>query len=99
MDEKPAFDPSQPFQPAAADKPIFDPSKPFDAAPAAAKTEQAPLSAADVAKGAVTNIPSSAMEFGRNIVQPFIHPIDTVTGLKNIGQGVLEKTGLMEGDE
>lgn len=32
-DDKPAFDPSKPFDvPAAADKPAFDPSKPFEAA-------------------------------------------------------------------
>lgn len=37
--DKPAFDPSQPFQ--VADKPAFDPSKPFEAAPSVGVTEDA----------------------------------------------------------
>lgn len=53
----------------------------------------------DVAISAVEHIPSSAWEAGKNIVQPILHPIDTATSIKNIGQGVLEKTGAMSGDE
>jgi hypothetical protein len=48
---------------------------------------------------AMRNIPHSAAEFARNTVQPIIHPIDTAVGLKNLGLGVLEKAGIVSGDE
>lgn len=37
----------------------------------------------------------SAIAFGRDLVQPIIHPIETAKSLKNIGMGVLEKTGIV----
>lgn len=48
---------------------------------------------------ALSNIPGSAASFASNIAQPFIHPIDTATGIKNIGQGALEKAGVLSGAE
>lgn len=52
------------------------------------------MSWGDVAKSAVTNIPGSAVEFGKSMAQPFLHPIDTFTNLKNVAQGAAEKAGL-----
>lgn len=47
----------------------------------------------DVPGQAFKNAPESALEFGKNLIQPIIHPIDTAVGLKNLGMGVLEKVG------
>ncbi len=52
-----------------------------------------------VAGEALSNVPSSAAEFGKNMVQPILHPIDTATSLKDLGLGVLQKLGLASGDE
>lgn len=48
---------------------------------------------------AIGNIPSSAGKFASDIAQPFLHPITTATGLKNLGQGVMEKLGITSGDQ
>jgi hypothetical protein len=48
---------------------------------------------------AVSNIPGSAAQFGKNLVQPFLHPIDTAESIKNLGMGVLEKTGILSGKD
>jgi len=50
-------------------------------------------------KETVSNIPRSAVEFGKNTVQPILHPIDTATSLKDLGLGVMEKTGILSGTE
>lgn len=60
---------------------------------------QQPLSWGDVGKRALQNAPSSAVHFAKDIAQPFMHPIDTAESLKNVGEGVLEKTGIMSGHE
>jgi len=67
------------------------------AAPAAAPS--GPMSAMDVVTGAVTNLPSSAVQFGRDLIQPIIHPIDTATAIKDVGKGVLQKTGVLSGED
>lgn len=48
---------------------------------------------------AISNIPASAAEFAKNTVQPILHPIETADSLKNLGLGVLEKTGVLPGTE
>lgn len=48
---------------------------------------------------ALSNLPSSAGRLVKNIAQPFLHPIETATGLKNVAEGALEKTGLKSGSE
>lgn len=53
----------------------------------------------DVGLNAVKNIPSSAVKFGHDLIQPIIHPIDTAKAIGNVGQGALQKLGVMEGDE
>lgn len=50
-----------------------------------------PLSYGEVAKQALLNTPKSAMQFAQDIVQPFIHPIDTATSIVDIGKGVIQK--------
>jgi hypothetical protein len=39
---------------------------------------------------AVRNIPKSAVQFGKNIVEPILHPIDTATNLYKIGSGAVQ---------
>lgn len=39
----------------------------------------------------VSNVPSSAKQFAENVAQPFIHPIDTIEGLTNLGAGLVDK--------
>lgn len=69
------------------------------AAPDASAPPSAPMSAMDVASGAVTNLPSSAAQFGSDLVQPIIHPIDTAEAIKNLGAGVLQKVGILSGED
>lgn len=38
----------------------------------------------------LSNIPGSAVEFGKNVAQPFVHPIDTAKSISDIGLGILE---------
>ena len=67
-----------------------------------AAQEQQPESydtAADVALGALSNAPASAVKFAQDIVQPFLHPIDTATAIGNVGAGVAEKLRLKRGEE
>ncbi len=45
----------------------------------------------DVAKYAGQNIPSSGVQFGKDIAQPFIHPIETGEAISNLGQGLFQK--------
>jgi hypothetical protein len=93
MSEKPPFDPSQPWTTAPADtgnvsgKPPFDPSQPFT-------TEPPPLSWSDVPSKALANAPASAIKFGSDIAQPFIHPIDTIENIGLVGHGLAQKLGV-----
>lgn len=45
------------------------------------------------------NVPHSAAEFAKNTAQPFLHPIDTASSLKDLGLGLLEKNGIVPGNE
>jgi len=51
----------------------------------AVEKESAPLS--DVLSRAVTNTPKSALEFGRNIYESVIHPLDTLEGIGHLVVG------------
>lgn len=66
--------------------------------PPQAATEQSP-SWSDVPGKMLENAVPSAIEFGKNLVQPVLHPIETAQNIGNLGAGVLEKTGLKSGDE
>jgi hypothetical protein len=75
----------------------FDPNaflQKYDA-PTAAPQRNYELS--EIPGAALKNAPHSAMEFGKNLVQPFIHPIDTAVAMKNLGLGVGEKVSTMLG--
>jgi hypothetical protein len=58
-----------------------------------------PLSWSDVPGQAASNFLPSLGGVLTDMAQPFIHPIDTATAIKNVGQGALEKAGVMSGDE
>lgn len=47
----------------------------------------------EVGKQAIENAPSSAVRFAKDIVQPFIHPIDTAEALSNVGRGAIAMGG------
>lgn len=49
------------------------------------------LSWSDVPMQAAQNLGSSAVRTAQNIVYPFVHPIDTLTGIKRIGEGAVSK--------
>lgn len=53
----------------------------------------------DTLAEAASNVPKSAAQFGSDLVQPILHPIDTAESFKNLGLGVLEKTGVLPGTE
>lgn len=57
------------------------------------------MSGGEVAMEAVKNIPSSAGKMAADIAQPFIHPVETATNIGKIGKGVLQKLGIMEGED
>src|SRR5438309_262397 len=94
------FDAYKAAQPAkvASNEDQFDPAE-FSAFKQSAAQPKGPLSWSDVGAQALQNTPGSAAQFGHDIVQPFLHPIDTATNLKNLGLGVLQKTGIVSGDE
>lgn len=47
----------------------------------------------DVAKSAITNIPSSAINLAKNVGSAVMHPIDTGTNLVNAGRGAGQELG------
>lgn len=51
------------------------------------------------AKEMVSNIPGSAVRAATDIVQPFIHPVETYESFKNLGMGLMEKMGISKGEE
>lgn len=57
------------------------------------------MSAGQVALSSVKNIPSSAVDFVKNTVQPFVHPVETVENMGALGKGVLQKLGIMSGKD
>jgi hypothetical protein len=52
-----------------------------------------------IAKEAVTNIPSSALQYGKDLIQPILHPIETGENIGAIGKGLLQKVGILSGDD
>ena len=50
-----------------------------------------PLSWSDVASQAITNLPESAAQFGSDIVQPFVNPVDTAKSIATLGRGIYQK--------
>ncbi len=52
---------------------------------------QKDLSWGDVASGAIQNAPSSLVQLGSDMVQPFAHPIDTAQAVGNLALGGVQK--------
>lgn len=53
--------------------------------------EQGDMSWSDVAVSAAKSIPGSAAQFGSDIVQPILHPIETGKTLYSLGAGIIQK--------
>lgn len=73
---------------------------PTDVPPSEAQPDD--LSWGDVPMEALSNLPKSAMGLAEGLVQPVLHPIDTLTSLGSIVGGVLNKldpTGAIKFDE
>lgn len=88
-----------PDAPTAGDfTPDAAPAPPVGAAPSPPPAT-APLSWSDVGSQALSNTPSSAYGVAHALVQPVLHPVETVENLKNLGMGVLEKTGVVPGED
>lgn len=60
-------------------------------APWAADEHKGPLAWSDVPSQMAKNFIPSAKQFGSDIAQPFIHPIETAKNIGNLGAGVVEK--------
>ena len=101
VQRRPPQEQAQPAQPSGFDPKAFlqeHEPKPFDPA-AFIKQHEPQRSWSSVPLEAVKNIPSSAVEFGKAVVQPILHPIETAQNLGALGGGVLQHLGLMKGDE
>lgn len=48
--------------------------------------------------GAAINAPSSAVQFGRDVVEPFLSPVETAKSAFNLGKSVLGKAGIIDAD-
>ena len=93
---KPAESAPQPgFADPLSGAPLPSPGKPAEVAP----WDQPERAWSDVPLQAIQNLPSSAWGFGRNVAQPFIHPIETAKSLGELGGGVLQHLNLMPGTE
>jgi hypothetical protein len=55
------------------------------------RSQSQPLGVADIASGAVSNLPSSAAKFASDVAQPILHPIETGKALGNVVAGGVEK--------
>ena len=53
--------------------------------------QQRPIPWSDVATGAVKNLPRSALQLGKDIVHPVMHPIDTAKSLYGMASGGVQK--------
>lgn len=52
----------------------------------------------DVGKGAYKNLGHSSLNFVKDMVQPFIHPVQTAENVGRLGMGALQKAGIGPGD-
>jgi hypothetical protein len=59
----------------------------------------APMSWSDVGSQALSNAVPSAEKFASDIAQPFMHPMDTLNNIADLGVGAIEKTGLIPQDQ
>lgn len=61
--------------------------------------EEAPLTWGQVGSQAVQNLPGSAYQFGSDLVQPILHPIQTATNILDLGNGIAQMMGVTSGTE
>src|SRR5262245_41269450 len=57
-----------------------------------------PRSWSDVGWQALKNARGSAYQFGSDIVQPCLHPVQTLENIGNLQLGLMQKAGLYGGD-
>ena len=62
------------------------------------EAKREPLTAGEVALGAVKSLPRSTKELVTGIVSPVIHPIDTASNLFKLGSSILGKMGVTDAD-
>jgi predicted secreted protein len=55
------------------------------------ETPKASMGVADIASGAVKNLVPSAVQFGKDVAQPILHPIETAKSLGNVIAGGAQK--------
>jgi hypothetical protein len=60
--------------------------------------EPPPISAFSMGSQAFFNAPGSAYQFAKDVVQPFISPIETGKAIVNLGSSVLGKAGITDAD-
>lgn len=60
--------------------------------------EPPPISAFSMGSQAFFNAPASAYQFAKDVVQPFISPIETGKAIVNLGSSVLGKAGITDAD-
>ena len=60
-------------------------------APTTTAPPQNPETWGDVASQALSNFVPSAKQFGKDMVDPFMHPIDTAQNMYGLGKGVVQK--------
>ena len=53
--------------------------------------QQGDIPWSDVATGAVKNLPGSALQLGKDVVHPFMHPVDTAESLYGLASGGVQK--------
>lgn len=85
-------------------QPLAAPQAPLTAdqlARAGQQRQQAdqPLNWSDVPGQAARNFIPSAVQFGKDIVEPFLSPIETVKNIGTIGQGYAQKLGVSIGPD
>jgi len=54
---------------------------------------------AKYARDTVSNVPKSAANMAADIAHVVVHPVDTVESIGNIGKGILQKFGVVGGDD
>lgn len=59
-----------------------------------ATNDAGPMSWSDVGSQALQNAPQSAMKFGHDIAQPFLHPVQTIENIGDVGHGLAQKLGV-----
>jgi hypothetical protein len=52
--------------------------------------ENIPLSWGDAALQAIKNVPDSAVSYGKNLISPIVHPVDTIKALGNTAIGTAQ---------